>query len=104
MRELHQRYADTDVHLISVHTPEFDHEKDVEKVRAQAREHGLDYPIAIDNDWTIWRAYQNRYWPALYLIDRHGIVREHHAGEIHVGTATWDALIEEIEALRDEPA
>jgi hypothetical protein len=102
LRELHQRYADSDVQLISVHTPEFKHEHDIENVRAKVTENNLTYPVAIDNDWTIWNAFHNRYWPSLYLIDRQGIVREHHAGEIHVDTPTWEKLLIQIEELRNE--
>ncbi len=88
--------------LISVHTPEFDHEKVIASVRQAAAENDLQYPIAIDNDWTIWCAYENRYWPALYLIDKQGRVRAHHAGELHVGTPAWEDWIAQLEALKAE--
>ncbi|MFN8422818.1 MAG: hypothetical protein U0470_05260 [Anaerolineae bacterium] len=48
----------------------------------------------------IWRSYDNRYWPALYLVDKDGVIRDHHAGELHVGTRAWSRWIARIEALR----
>ena len=88
--------------LIGVHTPEFERERDIDAVRRAAQEQDLRYPIAIDNGWRIWRAYENRYWPALYLIDPQGRLRAHHAGELHVGRPAWDELVNGIEALRVE--
>ena len=67
--------------VIGVHTPEFAFEKNLDNVRRAVREMKLDFPIAVDNDYAIWRAFDNRYWPALYLIDRRGRVRQHHFGE-----------------------
>ncbi len=67
--------------VIGVHTPEFGFEKDVENVRRAIRQMRIEYPIAIDNDSSIWRAFDNRYWPALYFIDARGRVRQHQFGE-----------------------
>jgi thiol-disulfide isomerase/thioredoxin len=67
--------------VIGVHTPEFPFEHDVENVRRAARQMRVDYPIAIDNDYAIWRAFNNNYWPALYAIDSRGRVRHHQFGE-----------------------
>jgi hypothetical protein len=67
--------------LIGVHTPEFGFEKNVDQVRRAVRQMKVDYPIAIDNDYAIWRAFKNQYWPALYFLDARGQVREHHFGE-----------------------
>jgi hypothetical protein len=64
-----------------VHTPEFTFEEDVDNVRRAAKERGVTYPIAIDNDRAIWRGFGNHYWPALYFIDAAGRVRDHHFGE-----------------------
>lgn len=100
LRELYERYRETDVALISVHTPEFEREKDVDAVRDAAKRLAIDYPIVIDNDMAIWRSYDNRYWPALYLVDKDGVIRDHHAGELHVGTRAWSRWIARIEALR----
>jgi thiol-disulfide isomerase/thioredoxin len=67
--------------LIGVHTPEFEFEKNLANVRRALQPMRLDYPIAIDNDYSIWRAFKNNYWPALYFMDARGRVRERHFGE-----------------------
>jgi thiol-disulfide isomerase/thioredoxin len=67
--------------VIGVHTPEFPFEKNLNNVRRALQQIKVDYPIAIDNDYVIWRAFDNHYWPALYFIDARGRVRQHHFGE-----------------------
>ncbi|HEX6314761.1 MAG TPA: hypothetical protein VFZ73_07875 [Gemmatimonadaceae bacterium] len=67
--------------LIGVHTPEFAFEKNLDNVRRAIQQMKIDYPIAVDNDYAIWRAFNNRYWPALYFVDARGRLREHHFGE-----------------------
>ena len=67
--------------VIGVHTPEFAFEKNLENVRRAVQQMRIEYPIAIDNDYSIWRAFNNQYWPALYFIDARGRVRQHHFGE-----------------------
>jgi thiol-disulfide isomerase/thioredoxin len=67
--------------VIGVHTPEFPFERDVENVRRAVRQTGIDYPIVVDNDYAIWRAFDNQYWPALYFIDSQRRIRHHHFGE-----------------------
>jgi hypothetical protein len=67
--------------MIGVHTPEFSFEKNLDNVRRAVQPMKLDYPIAIDNDYAIWRAFNNRYWPALYFVDASGRLRDHHFGE-----------------------
>jgi hypothetical protein len=67
--------------VIGVHTPEFAFERNVENVRRAVQQMKIEYPIAIDNDYSIWRAFQNQYWPALYFVDSRGQIREHHFGE-----------------------
>ena len=67
--------------VIGVHTPEFAFEKDVDNVRRATGELGLAYPIALDNNYAIWRAFSNQYWPAHYFIDALGRIRSHHFGE-----------------------
>jgi len=67
--------------VIGVHTPEFAFEHDADHVRRAVRQHRIDYPIAIDNDYAIWRAFDNHYWPALYFVDARGRVRQHQFGE-----------------------
>ena len=67
--------------LIGVHTPEFEFEKNLDNVRRALRQMRIEYPIVIDNDYAIWRAFKNQYWPALYFIDARGRIRQHHFGE-----------------------
>jgi hypothetical protein len=67
--------------VIGVHSPEFGFEHDLEKVRRAAKEFKVDYPVAVDNDFGIWRGFSNQYWPALYFIDASGRIRHHQFGE-----------------------
>ena len=67
--------------VLGVHTPEFAFEKDRGNVADAVRELGIDYPVAMDNDYAIWRAFNNRYWPAHYFVDAQGRIRYHHFGE-----------------------
>jgi thiol-disulfide isomerase/thioredoxin len=75
------KYQDRGLVVIGVHTPEFAFEKNVENVRWAAKALRVDYPIALDPDYAIWRAFNNQYWPALYFIDAEGDLRHHHFGE-----------------------
>ena len=67
--------------VIGVHTPEFAFEKNLDNVRRAVQQLKIDHPIAVDSDYAIWRAFNNRYWPALYFIDARGRLRDHHFGE-----------------------
>lgn len=67
--------------MIGVHSPEFGFEKNIDNVRQAAKEMGIDYPIAVDSDHAIWRAFKNEYWPALYFADAQGRIRHHQFGE-----------------------
>ena len=77
----HEEYADDGLLVIGVHRPEFEFEKDPASVEAAVREAGIAYPVVLDNDSATWDAYDNRYWPARYLIDADGFVRYTHFGE-----------------------
>jgi len=76
-----EKYKDQGLVVIGVHAPEFAFEKKIANVEKAVRDLGIDYPVAIDNDYRIWRAFDNSYWPAHYLIDAAGQVRYHHFGE-----------------------
>jgi thiol-disulfide isomerase/thioredoxin len=76
-----EKYREHGVVVIGVHTPEFSFEHDLENVRRAAKDMRVSYPIAIDNDYAIWNAFENHYWPALYLVDAQGRLRAHHFGE-----------------------
>ena len=75
------RYADDGLVILGVHTPEFEFEKDYENVQQATKDNGIVWPVAQDNDFQTWRAYNNRFWPAKYLIDRDGVIRYTHFGE-----------------------
>ncbi len=75
------KYADRGLTTIGVHTPEFDFEYDVTNVVAQAGALRVTYPIAVDNDYGVWQAFANHFWPAVYIADAQGRIRYHHFGE-----------------------
>jgi len=87
----HERYAADGLVVLSIHRPEFDYERDVDSVRSFVAEHGLTYPVAIDNESVNWKAFDNHYWPAFYLHDRSGDRRLVHYGEGKY-RATEDAI------------
>jgi thiol-disulfide isomerase/thioredoxin len=67
--------------VIGVHTPEFSFEHDADRVQHAIKEREIEYPVALDNDYAVWSAFANHYWPALYFADRDGVIRDHHFGE-----------------------
>jgi cytochrome c biogenesis protein CcdA/thiol-disulfide isomerase/thioredoxin len=81
VRAWDERYRRDGLVVIGVHAPEFAFERDVANVERAVRDLGILYPVAIDNDYRLWRAFQNRFWPAHYFIDAEGRVRYHHFGE-----------------------
>ena len=93
----HEKYADKGLVIVGVHTPEFDFEKDRDNVIEASEGFGLEYPIAQDNDFGTWRAFNNRYWPAKYLVDKDGLIRYTHFGEgAYEETELWiRGLLEE---------
>lgn len=76
-----RKYRDPGLAVVGAHSPEFTFEHDVEKVRPALEAMGVDYPIAMDNEFAVWRAFDNNAWPALYFIDVEGRIRHHHLGE-----------------------
>ena len=76
-----EKYKDQGLVVIGVHTPEFAFEKSQANVRQNVRRLGVTYPVAMDNDFAVWRAFRNQYWPAHYFIDAQGRIRHHHFGE-----------------------
>jgi thiol-disulfide isomerase/thioredoxin len=81
VRAWSRAYRDDGLVVIGVHTPEFSIEHELDRVRKQVQERAIDYPVALDNDYAVWRAFDNNYWPALYFADRDGVIRDHHFGE-----------------------
>src|ERR1041385_9083447 len=76
-----KKYGDHGLVIIGVHTPEYGFEHDLENVRRAVKAMRVDYPVAIDNDYAIWKGFDNEYWPALYFIDTKGVIRHHQFGE-----------------------
>ena len=76
-----EKYKDKGLLVIGVHAPEFSFEKDLGNVRRAVQDMKIDYPVAVDNEHRIWRAFSNQYWPALYFIDAQGRLRHHQFGE-----------------------
>jgi len=76
-----QAYRNDGLVVIGVHTPEFSFEHDVDGIRRAIEARGIDYPVAVDNDYQIWTAFDNHYWPALYFVDTDGVIRDFHFGE-----------------------
>jgi hypothetical protein len=81
VRAWSEKYADQGLTVVGVHTPEFPFEADVDNVREAARDLAVGYPIALDGDYAVWRAFDNHYWPAVYIADTEGRIRYHHFGE-----------------------
>jgi hypothetical protein len=98
LQEWNQQYADDGLVIIGVHTPEFNFEREVENVRAAAANLGVTWPIAIDNDKETWHAYFNRYWPAMYLVDKQGNIRY-----LKIGEGRYQDTEAAIQALLAEP-
>ena len=81
VRAWSQAYRDDGLIVIGVHTPEFAFEHDIDGVRRATEERAIDYPVAVDNDYEVWSAFANHYWPALYFADADGVIRDQHFGE-----------------------
>ncbi|MDP6455427.1 MAG: redoxin domain-containing protein, partial [SAR202 cluster bacterium] len=81
IKEWHEKYADSGLVILGVHTPEFAFEHEYDNVVEAVADFGLEYPIVQDNDFGTWRAFSNRYWPAKYLVDENGFIRYSHFGE-----------------------
>jgi thiol-disulfide isomerase/thioredoxin len=76
-----EKYNDQGLVVIGVSTPEFEFERSLDNVRRSVGDMGMTYPVAVDNDYAVWRAFDNNYWPALYFVDAKGRIRHHRFGE-----------------------
>ena len=85
IKSLEEKHAGKPFKVVGVHSPEFEHEKNRTKLREKIAEFGLSHAIMVDNDFHYWRAMHNRYWPAFYILDKHGVIRGFYAGETHTG-------------------
>jgi thiol-disulfide isomerase/thioredoxin len=99
VKEWHERYKDRGFVVIGVHSPEFSYEKDVAKVKKYLRDHEISYAVPIDNEFSTWNRYGNRYWPAMYLIDKKGVIRF-----VQIGEGRYQETEQLIQSLLDEPS
>jgi thiol-disulfide isomerase/thioredoxin len=76
-----EKYREHGLLVVGIQTPEFKFEQNLDSVRREVRARGIDWPVVVDNDYEIWEAFSNHYWPALYFVDREGVIRHHHFGE-----------------------
>jgi len=94
-----ERYKNQGLEVISVHAPEFNHERELNSVRARVEQAEIHYPVAIDNDYTNWNRYRNQVWPALYLVDKRGMLRHR-----KIGAGDYAGTEQKIQALLQEAA
>lgn len=80
-KALYDKFGKDGLVIVGVHTPEYEEERDPAGVKAAIRDFDIHWPVVIDNDYRIWKAFDNRFWPALYLIDRNGRIVYRHYGE-----------------------
>ena len=97
LRAWDEKYREHGLVIVGVHTPEFSFEQNLDNVRRAAQEQDVDYPIALDSKYAIWNAFDNHYWPAVYLIDARGHVRHQQFGE-----GNYDQLEREVQKLLAE--
>ncbi len=81
IRAWEEKYREAGLVVLGIQTPEFEFEQNLDSVRGELTARGIEWPVAVDNRYEIWRAFNNRYWPALYFIDREGVIRHHYFGE-----------------------
>jgi thiol-disulfide isomerase/thioredoxin len=100
IRAWSQAYRNDGLIVLGVHTPEFSVEHDVDLVRRATRQRGIDYPVVVDNDYEIWNAFDNHYWPALYFADAAGVIRDQHFGEGRYGQS--ERLLQQLLGIQRE--
>ncbi|MFQ5872416.1 MAG: redoxin family protein [Dehalococcoidia bacterium] len=97
LKEWYEKYSENGLVIIGVHSPEFEFEKKRENVEQAIERHGLSWPVAQDNDFGTWRAFNNHFWPAKYLLDKDGVIRYRHFGE-----GAYDETEQNIRELLEE--
>jgi thiol-disulfide isomerase/thioredoxin len=101
VRAWSQAYRDDGLIVIGVHTPEFSFEHELDGVRQATKVRAIDYPVVVDNDYAVWSAFDNNYWPALYFVDREGVIRDDHFGEGRYEQS--ERVIQELLGIEREP-
>lgn len=104
LKSWYEKYSNLGFVIVGVHTPEFEFEKDVDNLKNAIKDYGLKYPVMQDNNYDTWKAYENHYWPAHYLIDKNGKIRYTHFGEGEYDTTekTIQKLLNETGAKADK--
>jgi thiol-disulfide isomerase/thioredoxin len=97
LKEWHAKYSDEGLVIIGNHYPEFSYEADLANLKQAVKQDGIEYAVAQDNDGATWQAYQNHYWPTIYLIDKQGHIRY-----VHIGEGNYQETEENIKALLAE--
>ena len=95
-RAWQERYEGKDVVIVGIHTPETPGERDIPRIEAQAKQHGLKFPIAVDNGNANWEAWNNRVWPTVYVVDRRGRVRYGWEGELSYKGAAGEETVRKL--------
>ena len=101
VRAWSQTYQGDGLVVVGVHAPEFSFEHEVENVRRAIAERDIEYPVALDNDFQIWKAFDNHYWPALYFVDPDGVIRDEYFGEGRYDES--EAVIQNLLGIEREP-
>ncbi len=99
VKKWNQKYEKDGLVVIAVHSPEFDHEKEVARVKDYVKDNKIPYAVPIDNDFKNWRKYRNRYWPTLYVIDKKGTIQY-----TRIGEGAYEQTEQAIQRLLAEPA
>lgn len=97
VKEWYEKFHASGLEIVSIHSPEFGYERELENVRQYVSRQGIRYPVAIDNDFVNWERYDNRYWPTLYLVDKEGYIRHRKVGE-----GGYNATEQRIQMLLEE--
>lgn len=101
VRAWSEAYHDDGLVVVGVHTPEFSFEHETDQVRQAVAARGIDYPVALDNDFNIWNAFDNQAWPALYFVDANGVIRDDQIGEGHYDHA--ERVIQGLLGIKRDP-
>lgn len=102
LHEVEDKYGPEGLKVIGIHSPEFAHEQERPRLEAKVEEFGLEHPVMMDNDFRYWKLLKNRFWPAFYLVDKKGVIRERFIGETHSGTGQARRIAKSIEKLLAE--
>lgn len=81
VKQWYKKLKHQGLEIVAIHSPEFSHERNIDNVEQYVKDNNISYPVAIDNDFSNWKRFSNRYWPAMYLVDKKGVIRYRFIGE-----------------------